>query len=115
MGSKSKGIQKAKKEVQRQIKIYRAACRIDNRASPHRMLDAGDVVRSFAARADERRNKFAALYNANPCNFLPGWALRQIYKMDINQRQLETLASQAILKINEMRDPENRINWPVVQ
>lgn len=111
MGSKSKGIQKAQKELQRQIKLYRAG---GPRANPRPMFDAGDRLRSFGLRSQARRAKFTALYNANPCNFLPGSALRKLYKLDVNQRQLETLAGQAILHINEIRLPEDQIKWPVV-
>jgi pyruvate/oxaloacetate carboxyltransferase len=61
-----------------------------------------------------RRNRFIARYNANPCNFLPGGMLTKLYKMDVNQKQLETLAGQVIFSINEHRKNVSYplINWP---
>lgn len=60
-----------------------------------------------------RKARFIARYNTNPCNFLPGFMLKRLYKMDIYQKQLEALAGQSIFAINEMRPPEAHIVWPV--
>ena len=112
MGSKSKGINKAMREASIQLHRYRNSTEM--RPNPWPMFRAADTVQAFNDRSKARRDKFVSLYNANPCNFLPGHVLKKLYKLDVNQRQLETLAGQAILKINEMRFPSDRINWPVV-
>lgn len=70
------------------------------------------------ARIAARREKFLAQYNANPCNFLPGFVLRSLYSRDVKQRTLEVLAANWIKAFNESWAHDTsrgtpHINWPV--
>ncbi len=62
-----------------------------------------------------RRAAFIARYNANPCNFLPGPVLFNLYRTSKSQKVLEAAAATWIEKHNEYHwEPESRyrIAWP---
>lgn len=114
MGSKSKGIQKAQQE----LKI--AEKKLNNAAwcSTYLMDNVNQARRNLLEpiyQNERRRRAFKERYDANPCNFLPARMLHELYKLDVNQKQLETLAGQAILGLNKFRQDAGAplILWPV--